>query len=89
MQRAGSSSGYYIPSTVSDSEMEAYYRDWKARGSPNELDNGESYSSPTSGTGYIINNSTGATTSLGGGGGGGQGYQSWGNDYGYEAVYGD
>ncbi len=37
-----------------------------------------------SGTGYIQNNSTGVTTALGG-----QGYQSWGNDYGYEAVYGD
>jgi hypothetical protein len=43
-----------------------------------------------SGTGYVQNNNTGATTSFGGGGGGGgQGYQSWGNDYGYEAVYGD
>lgn len=87
MQKAGNSSGFYTPPAPSYDEMEAYYRDWKARGSPNELDNGGSSSSASSGTGYIINNSTGAATSVGGGGG--QGYQSWGNDYGYEAVYGD
>lgn len=76
-------------SESSMNSMESYYRDWKARGSPDEY--AGTSSSPRgpvlnnvasqlpSGTGYIQNNSTGAVTQLGG--------QS--NSYGYDAVYGD
>jgi hypothetical protein len=72
--------------TQQDSGVYSYYTTGPAQAAQpavgNSLNTGTS-----SGSGFITNNSTGATTSFGGGGG--QNYQSWGNDYGYEAVYGD
>lgn len=75
--------------------MENYYRDWKARGSPDEYAGTSSSargpvlnnvaSQLPSGPGYI-SNSSGKTTTFGNQS---PSYQPWGNDYGYEAVYGD